>query len=206
MTPMKRPLASAGAVVLLALSLTACGGGAPSDASVKDFCSISAQTADEEFLKAFEKKDYDKIADLFQQQAEEAEKIGTPKGIPDDAREGFEIQVDALKDIDGDTVKKAFESKDPSKFEDELISKDDQKKVEAFTKYENEKCSGSTGSDSGDSTDLPSDLPTDVPTDLPTDIPTDLPSGVPTDLESLLSDLPTNPEDLESLLSDLPTQ
>ena len=202
MTLMKRPLASAGAVVLLALSLTACGGGAPSDASVKEFCSISAQTADEEFLAALEKKDYDKLADLFQEQAEKAEEIGTPKGIPDDAREGFEIQVDALKDIDGDTVKKAFESKDPSKFEDELISKDDQKKVEAFTKYETEKCSGSTGSDSGDS----SDLPTEAPTDLPTEVPSDLPTS-PEDLESLLSDLPSNlPTDLESLLSDLPTQ
>ena len=203
MTLMKRPLASAGAVVLLALSLTACGGGAPSDASVKDFCSISDQTGDDEFYKALEKKDYDKIADLFKEQADKAEEIGTPKDIPDDAREGFEIQVDALKDLDGDTVKKAFESKDPSKFEDELISKDDQKKVEAFSKYENEKCSGSTGSDDSDDS---SDQPTEVPTDLPTDVPSDLPTS-PEDIESLPSDLPSNlPTDLESLLSDLPSQ
>jgi hypothetical protein len=203
MTLMKRPLASAGAVVLLALSLTACGGGAPSDASVKDFCAAAnSNFEDAGFLKAIEKKDYDAVAEIFKKQAEKAEEVGTPKGIPDDAREGFEIQVDTFKDLDGDTVKKGFEAKDQEAFEDELISKDDQKKVEAYTKYEAETCSGSTGSDSGDSTDVPSELPTD----LPTDIPTDLPSGVPTDLESLLSDLPTNPEDLESLLSDLPSQ
>ena len=100
MTLTKRPLASAGAVVLLALSLTACGGGAPTDASVKEFCATANSTLEDTgFLKALEKKDYDKVAEIFKEQAEKAEKVGTPKGIPDDAREGFEIQVDALKDL-----------------------------------------------------------------------------------------------------------
>ena len=39
MTPMKRPLAAASATVLLALSLSACGG-APTDASKADFCKV----------------------------------------------------------------------------------------------------------------------------------------------------------------------
>ena len=180
--------------------------GAPTDASVKEFCATANSTLEDTgFLKALEKKDYDKVAEIFKEQAEKAEKVGTPKGIPDDAREGFEIQVDALKDLDGDTVKKGFEAKDQQAFEDELIPKDDQKKVEAYTKYEAETCSGSTGSDSGDSDDS-TDLPSDLPSDLPTDVPSDLPTS-PEDLESLLSDLPSNlPSDLESLLSDLPSQ
>lgn len=197
----KRPLATAGATVLLALSLTACGGGSPSDASVKDYCdAVRGDTNTEAFGKALEDKDYDKIVDLFKEQAEKVEKVGTPKDISDDAREGFEIQVDAIKDIDGDDVKKAFESDgDSDPFEDK-ISKDDKKKVEAYTKYESETCSGSDAP----SVDVPTpDLPTDgLPTDgIPTDgLPTDgLPSGFP-------SDLPTDPAELESLLSNLPTE
>lgn len=197
----KRPLATAGATVLLALSLTACGGGSPSDASVKDYCdAVRGDTNTEAFGKALEDKDYDKIVDLFKEQAEKVEKVGTPKDISDDAREGFEIQLDAIKDIDGDDVKKAFESDgDSDPFEDK-ISKDDKKKVEAYTKYESETCSG----DDAPSVDVPTpDLPTDgLPTDgIPTDgLPTDgLPSGFP-------SDLPTDPAELESLLSNLPTE
>jgi len=197
----KRPLATAGATVLLALSLTACGGGSPSDASVKDYCdAVRGDTNTEAFGKALEDKDYDKIVDLFKEQAEKVEKVGTPKDISDDAREGFEIQLDAIKDIDGDDVKKAFESDgDSDPFEDK-ISKDDKKKVEAYTKYESETCSGSDAP----SVDVPTpDLPTDgLPTDgIPTDgLPTDgLPSGFP-------SDIPTDPAELESLLSNLPTE
>ncbi|MBM7517868.1 hypothetical protein [Nocardioides nitrophenolicus] len=204
MTLMKRPLATAGATVLLALSLTACGGGAPTDASTKDFCdAISGSASDSEFTKAYTDKDWGKIADLVHDQADELEKVGTPKDISDDAREGFEIQVDAAKDIDEKDIEKAFKDAGTGEnpFETDLSS-DEKKKVEAFTKYQGEKCSGATDDESSD---LPSDLPTDVPTDLPSDLPTDLPSDLPTspeDLESLLSDLPT---DLESLLSDLPT-
>ncbi|WP_377319970.1 hypothetical protein ACFJIY_14020 [Pimelobacter simplex] len=197
----KRPLATAGAAVLLALSLTACGGDSPSDASVKDYCdAVRGDTNNEAFAKALEDKDYDKIVDLFKEQAEKVEEVGTPKDISDDAREGFEIQLDAIKDIDGDDVKKAFESNgDSDPFEDK-ISKDDKKKVEAYTKYESETCSDS---DSVPTPDVPTEVPTDgLPTDgLPTDgLPTDgLPSGFP-------SDLPTDPAELESLLSNLPTE
>lgn len=204
MTPIKRPLAAAGAAVLLALSLTACGGGAPTDASVEDFCKIADNTGNEEFFNALEKKDYDKLEDLLKDHAKDAEETGTPEDIPDDAREGFEIQLDAYQDIDADDLKEAFEAEEgEDPFEDDF-SKEEKEKVEAFTEYQNETCAGSTGSDSGEEPSV--DVPTDVPTDLPTDVPSDLPTS-PEDLESLLSDLPSNlPSDLESLLSDLPTQ
>ncbi|WP_141004903.1 hypothetical protein [Nocardioides humi] len=194
MTLLKRPLASAGAAALLALSLTACGGGAPTDASVEDFCKASQNTeAGQDFFQAIQDEDWDKVEDLVKKQAEELEKVGTPEDIPDDAREGFEIQLDAAKKVDADDIEKAFkDDKDP--FEAE-ISKDDQKKAEAFNTYQSETCSDADGG----STELPSDLPTDLPTD---DIPTD----IPTDLSDLPSDLPTSPEELESFLSDLPSE
>ena len=141
MTPMKRPLAAAGASVLLALSLSACGGGAPTDASKDDYCeAVQGASGNEDFTKALEDKDWDKIADLYKDAAEDIEKVGTPDSISDEEREGFEIQVDTLKSIDADDIKKAFESEDGDAFEDEF-SKDEKKKVEAYQKYESETCS-----------------------------------------------------------------
>ena len=77
MTPIKRPLAAAGAAVLLALSLTACGG-APADASVEDFCKVTQDEASqEEFVKAVQDEDWDKIEELIKDQADEVEGGGT---------------------------------------------------------------------------------------------------------------------------------
>lgn len=192
MTPMKRPLAAAGAAVLLALSLSACGG-APADASVKDFCKVTQDEASqEEFLKAVQDEDWDKIADLVKDQADDVEEVGTPDDISDDAREGFEIQLDAAKGISADDIEKAFKD-DEDPFEADLSS-DEKKKVEAYTEYENKTCDDSgdglepEGTDSeGTDSEVPSeDLPTDVPSIDPSDIPTEL---SPEDLESLQSEL-----------------
>ncbi len=140
MTSLKRPLATAGAAVLLALSLTACGGGgAPTDASKADFCdAVNNTEGGEEIFKLIEEEDWDGIADALQEQAEKIEEVGTPEGIPDDAREGFELQLEASGDLDGDKIKKAFEDQEDP-FEAD-ISEDDQDKVEAYNKYEQDTC------------------------------------------------------------------
>lgn len=198
MTPIKRPLAAAGAAVLLALSLTACGGGAPADASVEDFCKVTQDEAgQEDFFKAIEDEDWDKIAELIEDQAAEVEEVGTPDDISDDAREGFEIQLEAAQGISADDIEKAFKD-DEDPFEADL-SDEEKKKVEAYTEYENETCdesgseSGSDDSEGGTDPGVGTEDPTE---DLPTDgIPTD---GIPTDIPTELS-----PEDLESLQSEL---
>ncbi|TWH04708.1 hypothetical protein L615_001000000410 [Nocardioides sp. J9] len=140
MTPIKRPLAAAGAAVLLALSLSACGSdGAPTDASKADFCKVvNDEGGGEEAFEAASKGDWDKLLDLLKEQADEVEEVGTPKGIPDDAREGFEIQLDAVKDIDAKDLEKAVESQEDP-FEAGL-SDADKKKIEAYEEYENETC------------------------------------------------------------------
>lgn len=142
MTPIKRPMAAAGAAVLLALSLSACGGGAPTDASEADYCEVVNGIDDnEDLIKAVTDEDWDKAADILQDSVAEIEDVGTPEDISDEAREGFEIQLDASKDIDGDDLEKAFkDSEDP--FEAGL-SGDEKKKVEAYNTYENETCSDS---------------------------------------------------------------
>lgn len=197
MTPIKRPLAAAGAAVLLALSLTACGG-APADASVEDFCKVTQDEAGgDEFFKAIEDKDWDKVEDLVKEQADEVEEVGTPEDIPDDAREGFEIQLETIQGFSADDWEEAFNSEsDEDPFEKDLSS-DEKKKVDAYTEYENETCDDSeSDSDSGSSDEATSEGATELPTeDLPTDIPTD---GIPTDIPTDLS-----PEDLASLQSEL---
>lgn len=198
MTPIKRPLAAAGAAALLALTLTACGG-APADASVEDFCKVTQDDAGgEEFAKAIQDEDWDKVEELVKEQADEVEEVGTPEDIPDDAREGFEIQLDAVSDLSADDYEKAFkDNKDP--FE-EGLEKEEQEKVEAYNEYENETCDGSDSSseDSGsdDATDggTDPDVSTEVPTDLATELPSDIPTDIPTDLSQ---------EDLENLQSEL---
>lgn len=195
MTPIKRPLAAAGAAALLALSLSACGG-APADASVEDFCKVTQDEASqEEFVKAVQDEDWEKIEELIKDQADEVEEVGTPEDISDDAREGFEIQLDAAKGISADDLEKAFKD-DEDPFEADLSS-DEKEKVEAYTEYENETCDDSGSDDSGSEggTEPEVSTPTEVPTeDLPTDIPSIDPSDIPTDL---------SPEDLESLQEEL---
>ncbi|MDT0202328.1 hypothetical protein [Nocardioides sp. AE5] len=74
----------------------ACGGGsgadAPTNASQDDFC--------EAYMKITEVTDADGAKDVAKDLAD----IGTPEGISDEARKGFEVYVDALEDADdGDT-------------------------------------------------------------------------------------------------------
>ena len=152
---MRGALVGAG-VVLVAGVLTGCGGGsgAPDDASEKDFC--------DGFQKLGESgDDFDKSKDAFK----DLEDTGTPDDMPDDAREGFELIIDIADEADS--------SKDAEKKVADL-SKDEQKKVEAFSTYTVKKCM---------------DLPTELPSDLPTELPSDFPSDLPSDLTDIPSDL-----------------
>lgn len=97
--------------------LTACGG-PPDDASEKDFCDA--------WSKVGEGSDFDAAKDA----AKELEDVGTPEGISDDARKGFEFFVDEIGDADN---------------EDDLpddgdLSDDEKKESEAFSKYVMETC------------------------------------------------------------------
>ena len=138
MTSIKRPLALAGATVLMGLTLTACGGSYPTDASKDDFCNgfkdiVSATTSvkgDEPNESEWKKiqKAYGDLGDT-----------GTPKDIGDDERKGFEAMVDAITDLDYKDAKKAFGDKDGSSSVPG-VSKDDEKNIEKFTTYVGKNC------------------------------------------------------------------
>lgn len=144
MTRIKRPAAALAAAVLLALSLTACGGdgddgsanddeGAPTEASEDEFCEVfrEAESAGEDL----EDDDFDGQADLLNEYADKLDEIGTPEDIPDDARHGFEVLVEAFGDVRPDDL----EDEDAGKALEEKYE-DDREDVEAFFDYYLETC------------------------------------------------------------------
>jgi hypothetical protein len=140
MIRIKRPAAVVGATVLLSFSLTACGG-PPTDASEKDYCDAIGD--DSYFNDLGEDADEQDYVDALQEFADAVKEVGTPEDIPDDAREGFEIQLDVIDDLKADDID--LEG-DENPLESEL-SDDEKKKVDAYTEYENETCSEDTDVD-----------------------------------------------------------
>lgn len=128
---------------LLALSVSACGGGsgasgAPTDASAGDFCKayVSIFSADMANITGKDIKDWgNKLADT-----------GTPKDISDDERAGFEIFVKFAKGVDANAS--------IDDIEDPKVSKDEQKQVDAFIAYTAKNCT-----DEMTKAMLPSDFP-----------------------------------------------
>lgn len=128
---MKKSLA-AGAL-MLAATLPACGGGdgggsdAPTGASTEDFCKPIA-----ELMAAGADLDGGDIKKL----GESLAKVGTPKGISDEQREGFELFVKKAAKVDGDETLADLSSA-------EGYSAEDGKKVAAFGDYFATECAAS---------------------------------------------------------------
>jgi hypothetical protein len=133
-----RPLAAVGVGALTAATLAACGGGPPSDASAEDFCAaidFENQMPDN-MAELSEQEDYDAIAQIFDDWADELRSVGTPSDISDEAREGFEIILDQMDEVDADFIEANWDTgSDP--FE---VTGDDKEKVDAFDEYERETC------------------------------------------------------------------
>jgi hypothetical protein len=142
MTSIKRASGAASAAVLLALSLSACGGDAPTDASTADFC--DAWNGQQDAFSDIDpegspSEQAESLTDALKKWGEELEEVGTPEGIPDDARDGFQVIVDTVADLDADDVEKAIEEQDAEFLEP---SEDDKKKTDAFEQYAGEECGG----------------------------------------------------------------
>ena len=127
----------AASLLLMGFGATACGGGgadsAPKDASVEDFCGALTGFGND--------TDNRKVADV----ADKLKEVGTPDGIPDDARKGFEFIIDNASKIDdlGDKLD------DQQAFED-AFSKDAATQLVALFTYYGTTCAS-----------LPSDTPTE---------------------------------------------
>jgi len=135
-----------GAAVLLALALGACGG-APTDASKTEFC---AATTDQSWTDALDTdSDGGDIADALQEWGDQLSEVGTPEGISDDAREGFELTVDYLRHVDSDD----FDDLDDAAPTNGDLTDDEQEKVTAFDEYVSTTCRPELGVDLPEGTD-----------------------------------------------------
>lgn len=146
MTPIKRRVAAVTAPLLLALSLTACGGGssgasgAPEDASKDGFCEAYDYAPDfpDDINSVSEDEQVKAISDGLAEIKQKLNDVGTPEDIPAEAREGFELSLDAANDVSDDDIRKAL-SDDTDPFE-ETFDDTEQKKVDAFDKWASDYC------------------------------------------------------------------
>lgn len=112
-------IALVGASLVLMGGMTAACGGSPEDASEKDFCA------------AYEKVDEVDDFEGLKAAVEDLEDVGTPKGISEDGRKGFEIAVDAIGDLENEE----------DELDEDSYSDKDKERLEAFTTYAAETCS-----------------------------------------------------------------
>lgn len=97
-------LALTSTVLLVGVATSACGGGgALADASEKDFCDTQSSLFDDllpEDMANPELPSNEEMARAVKDWGRELEEIGTPDGISDDARAGFEQLVEQAREID----------------------------------------------------------------------------------------------------------
>ncbi len=125
--------AAAAAAALLSLSVSACGG-PPAEASKTEFCAVAVDRSWAEGLDA--DADGDEIIGALQTWVDDLEKVGTPEGIPDDARKGYEVTVDYLSDLEPDD----FDNLGDVAGVTADLADEDQLQVTAFDHYVSETC------------------------------------------------------------------
>lgn len=136
-------LALTSAVLLVGAVTSACGGGdgAPADASEKDFCDTQSSLFDAllpEDMANPELPSNEEMAQAVKDWGQELEEIGTPDGISDDARAGFEQLVEQAREIDAaDFTIEQLEELEQGGAD---ASKAAQREAEAFTDYLTETC------------------------------------------------------------------
>jgi hypothetical protein len=196
-TAAKGTLALAGAVLVLG-GMAGCGGSssdsgssAPDSASTDEFCEAFSSLFTEVMAEAGT-GDMSKAVSAIKEWAENMQEVGTPDDMPEEARDGFEVFVDAASEIDENATLEDLQDLGGD------LSEADQEAGDAFGDWATETCPVPLPG--------PTDLPSEIASDLPTEMPSDLESmmsDLPSELESMMSDLPTDPSELESMLSEL---
>jgi hypothetical protein len=137
--PAKTGLLTA-SLVLAGASLVGCGGGdggdggAPTDASKDDFCKQLTSLFSDLGTMA-DATDKEAVA-AIKNWARDLEKVGTPETMSDEARDGFELMLDQVADLDEDDTTEDFQ-----KLDDDL-SDSEKEAVSAFEKYTTDTCGG----------------------------------------------------------------
>ncbi len=137
-------LVTTAAVLLVGAAATACGeggGGAPTDANEKDFCATQSSLIEDllpDDMTDPEVPTNKEMAEAVQGWGEKLEEVGTPEGIPDDARAGFEAVVQQAKDIDASDF--SIDQLEELEQGGEDASAEAKKQATAFSDYLTETC------------------------------------------------------------------
>lgn len=109
------------------------GGGAPTDASVSDFCG-TFEDFQTEAAELGADPDPAEIVTVLKRIAEGLEEIGTPEGIPDDARQGFELIITTIQNLPEDATEKDIQELDKD------FTAEQEKQSDAFDEYLTDTC------------------------------------------------------------------
>lgn len=143
-TTMRTRLGLTSAVLLLGGVTAACGGGgsgAPSDASEDGFCDAANSLLTDlmpEDMSTPEVPSDEDMAQAVKDWGNRMEEVGTPDGISDEAREGFEAVLAQIEDIDSSD----FSAENLEELGDggAQASEEVQRQAEAFGDYVTETC------------------------------------------------------------------
>ena len=132
------------AVLLVGAVTTACGGGsggAPTDASEKDFCDTQSSLLGDLLARRHDQPrgpDQRRDGQGRQGLGEELEEVGTPEDIPDDARKGFEAVISRpTRSTPPTSPSRSSRSSEQGGAD---ASEEARKQAQAFTNYLTEKC------------------------------------------------------------------
>jgi hypothetical protein len=132
---MKKAL-SVASLLLVAGTTAGCGGngggGAPDNASQEDFCDAYTSIFDGMDLES--EPSNEEAVQMMKDWGERMEETGTPEDMSEEARQGFELMVDTLADIDAD-----ISAEDLDKIGDDW-SAEQEKQGEALQTYVGENC------------------------------------------------------------------
>jgi hypothetical protein len=142
-TASRKRLGLPAALLALGLAVSACGGGsgAPTDASEADFCDAfnAPMFGDLDLADTPTSEQLVKGAHAW---ADQLAEVGTPEGIPDDARAGFEETIEEVKDLDADEVDKSQDmTTEELQAEADDMSEKEKERAEALQTYVADTCS-----------------------------------------------------------------
>lgn len=100
--------------------------------STDDFCGALKDFQDD-FTEADPTKDLKGYIKALKDAADKLEDIGTPDDMPDDAKDGFDITIETINDLDDDAT-----LDDLAKIGE--VSDEDQKKIDALDDYIAKEC------------------------------------------------------------------
>jgi hypothetical protein len=143
-TTMRTRLGLSSAVLLVGVVTAACGGGgsgAPSDASEDGFCDAANSLLTDlmpEDMSTPEVPSDEDMAQAVKDWGNRMEEVGTPDGISDEARDGFEAVLAQIEDIDSSD----FSAENLEELGDggAQASEEVQRQAEAFGDYVTETC------------------------------------------------------------------